>query len=170
MSRKDRFELLLKAFARDLERPPSQEELDRIYTTAIADGLLTESDVERGFERLLNRPIETRRDRSSPAPELAERPTTVGDAVRAYRTSQGLAVEQLAGQLQVSREDVIQLETAEDRFDEVSSPGLAKKLAADIPGLSPAATQRFLQRVRVTLQLRETTGPALRAARRPKQE
>ena len=165
MSRDDYFKRILNAFASDLGRPVTQEELDRLYSQAVAEGLVNEDELERSFEKFLGRTIESTSD-SGEITLVPQEPTTVGALVLAYRKKRGLTEKQLARELAVRREVIILVEACEEPYDTERLPALARTVAAEVPALKPADAQRLLQRIRVIFGLQAASGPSLRAARR----
>lgn len=165
MKRKDRFEDVLDAFASDV--PPEElapEDLDRLYSASLSDGLLSEEDVNASFETFLDREVKT----SPSAGELSLAPVespTVGSLVRAYREQRSLTVDQLAGEHQVSTDQVRLLESSADGFEPDRLAVVARALAART-GIAVPRLHTLLQNVRATLELKSARGPTLMAARR----
>jgi len=166
MSRDDTFDDVLRAFAGDLPDPVEQEELDRVYSQAVAEGLIGEADIKRSFEEFLNRPVER-------VPETGElrlvppAPVTVGAFVKASRRTRGLTCAEFAQELQVRPEDMGAIEACGKTYDPERLSEAARALAVTVPTLTPAGAQRLLQRLRVMSGLRDAAGPLLKAARQP---
>lgn len=165
MSTDDKFEDVLKAFGNDLEKPVEQEELDRLYSQAVSEGLINEADLERSFEEFLSRRIEVAPDTGEVrlAPRL---PVTVGAFVKECRSKRGLTEAQFVQKLQLRLEDLIAIEACHEAYDPERMTVAARALAAAVTSLTPTGARQLLQRIRVLSGLQEADGPLLKAARR----
>jgi hypothetical protein len=165
MNRDDTFPDVLRAFAGDLEESPDQEELDRNFSKAVADGLVSELSLKTSFEEFLRRRVEF----SAEAGEyrlVGRQAKTIGGVVREIRESLGLVPSSFAVEMQIAPSDVDDIEACTAPFDAERLGDTAKDLAANVSSLSQLSSLRFLQRLRVICGLRDTAGPQLRAARR----
>lgn len=161
----DRFDEVLDAFAGDLpseELPP--EELDRLYSEALAEGLLSERKIHLSFEALLDRRVLADPETGALSLAPVESPT-VGQLILLYREQRSLTVEQLAGEHQVSSDQLRGLEKSADVYDPERLSDLAKAIAVKT-GISVARLNTLLQSIRATLELRSADGPMLMAARK----
>lgn len=162
---KDHQDELLTAFAGDFPLDDLDDaDLDRVYSEALAAGLLTEEAMDRSFEELLGR--EVRSEPRTGTLTLAPRDLpTVGQQVRAYRARRNLSVEQLAREAGLSTEGVVRVEACTTPFDETGSHASLNALANGLQ-LPAARLRMLLQKVRVTLELATTQGTMLQAARK----
>lgn len=156
-------EQILDAFLDDRDEVPSPEELDCIYTEAISDGLVTESEIRQGFERFLARRTSVSGAAIELAPAAAE--TTVGELVRAYRDARGMTLEQLAGDRGVALVHIAAMEASDVPFDAGRVTEIARSLADELR-LPVRVVHRLLQEARARTGLRSSTGPTLMAARK----
>ena len=158
-------EEIVSAFAEDRDEVPSMEELDAIYTEAIADGLVTESEMRQAFQRFMDRRLEARHDVVEPAAG----PLTVGVMVRRYREARGLGMDELAADRGVSTETIASLEAAETPFDAARVADIARSVARET-GAPVRVVNRLLQEARAMSDLKSSDGPMLKAARKAPQE
>src|SRR5262245_54200992 len=115
MSTDDKFEDVLKAFANELGEPVEQAELDRLYSQAVAEGLISEADLERSFEEFLSRRIEVFPDTGEV--RLAPRSTvSLGEFVEQCRRNRDLSEEQFAQELRLSSEDLAAIEACREAY------------------------------------------------------
>ena len=165
MKRRDRFDDVLNAFAGDLpseELPP--EQLDRLYSEALAEGLLSEEEIHSSFEALLDRRVTADPETGILSLAPVESPT-VGKLVRAYRERRALTVEQFVREHQVLSDQVGRLESSTDVYDPDRLSDITKAVAAKT-GIPVARLHTLLQSVRATLELSSAHGPMLMAARK----
>lgn len=165
MKPKDRFEDVLSAFEDDIrseELPP--EDLDSLYSEALAEGLLSEARIRASFEALLDRLVilDPQTGATSLAP--AELPS-VGQVVQAYRKRRGLSVESLARDTQFSSDEIGRLEGSTDPYDPDRLSDVSRRVA-DSAGLTVVRVHTLLQNIKATLELSSGDGPVLRAARK----
>lgn len=162
---RDRFDDVLDAFAGDFAHDDaSPDELDRLYSEAVAEGLLSEETIEASFERFLQRSV-TIDARTGEAKLVRVVSPTVGSQVRACRAQRALSIEQFARQHGASIKQLELLESCSEPFQPDRLPETAKSLATKI-GMPVARLHTFLQTIRATLELKSAQGPELMAARK----
>jgi len=162
---KDPVESVLDALARHSVAvdEPSLEELDRIYSEAVSEGLISEQALRASFARFLER-VQRAEDQSEPA--LAPAATiSIGSGLQKFRAQRSLTVKQVAHEYDMSIEQVRLLENSQDSFGDHQLADTAKALAKRI-GARAARVHTLLQAVRATLQVRSSDGPELKAARK----
>lgn len=164
MSQDDSFEEILRAFVGELPDEITSEELDQLYSEAVADGMVREEDLERSFEQFLNRRVE--KDPRTGRLALKPREQTVGEYVEAYRRSRELTPKRLAEMIGIGVGDVRAIERSDERYDRDRLSQIAVEVANHVQGLAPAKVRRLLQQIRVEAEIRTASGPALKAARR----
>jgi hypothetical protein len=166
MKRKEPFEEVLDAFA--VDNPPDDlalDEQDKLYSDAVSKGLVSEREVNSSFEQLLGRTV-TRDSETGELSLAAPDVPTVGERVRAYRAQRSMTVAELAQAHQLTTEQVDQLESATELFENDRIVDIAKELATALQ--APAMKlHTLLQSVRATSELKSAQGPSLMAARRP---
>lgn len=157
MSRDERFEDVLRAFAADRLESIDPGELDRLYSQAVSEGLVDEIDLARSFEKFLNRVVTLRA------------PATVGAFVRDCRVHRNLTERQLADEMAVGVSELEAIEACEAAFDPERISSAALALSAVAPTLSHRVASRILQRLRVKRGIGGAEKSLLNAARKPKQ-
>jgi transcriptional regulator with XRE-family HTH domain len=165
MTRKDPFDDVLDAFAEDFPlQQASVDELDRLYSAALSEGILTEPEIDTSFEAFLDRRVET--DPVSGAQSLAPKTSkTWGEQIRVYRRRKGMTIAQLAAAHQLSAAQVAALEQSSEPYEHDRTLESAKAVSAST-GVTLARVHTLLQSVRATLEIQASNGPVLLAARK----
>lgn len=169
MNRRDRFVEILDALAGDVQSddlPP--EELDRLYSEALAEGLISEEGIRSSFEALLDRQVIADPHTGSLSLVPLDLPS-VGTLVRAYRERRGLTVGQLAREYRVSAQQIDRLESCADVYDANRLTEITKAVAAKAD-VALARVHTLIQAARATLEISSADGPILMAARKAPSE
>jgi hypothetical protein len=165
MKRKDRFEEVLDAFASDFAPEElAPEDLDKLYSSALSEGLLAEEDVNSSFEAFLDREVRTNSSTGELSLAPAESPT-VGSLVQAYCEHRSLSSDELAREHNLTAHQVQLLESSAESFDPNRVADIARAVAART-GIAVPRLHTLLQNIRATLELKSALGPTLMAARR----
>jgi hypothetical protein len=159
----DAISRVLEALQQEL--PPEDEvDLDTLFSDVLSRGLLSERDIDNGFEAFLNRTV--RHDPVSNCTELVPITTpTIGERVRQLRVSRNLTLSQTAAELHVPIAWIEALEASEEPYEFSDLFPTAKRLSVSLHAqLHECVT--FLQRLRVIDTIGRTDGVTLKAARK----
>jgi hypothetical protein len=160
----DRFAELLDSYASDItEDELSAEELDALYSKAVADGLIGESEIDESFVRFLGRTVSTDSPRASLSPLPAR---TLGACLTEFCSRRSRTLEQVGSEFGILPATMSELGRSTAHVDPERFGEMARSLAAELGNVSTSRLHTLLQAVRTTLEIGSASGLSLAAARR----
>jgi hypothetical protein len=143
----------------------AEVDLDALFSEVLSKGLLSEKEIDEGFEQFLKRKVG--RDLVTGRAELEPLMTcTIGERVREVRSARGLSYGEAAAELQVPVEWMELLEASREPYEFAEVFPTARRLSVDLGGAELHQCLTFLQRLRVIDKIGCSGGVSLKAARK----